>query len=404
MVGMSSQYLLRWNDHLSNYSDVFLSLREEEKFFDCSIACDDGVVGAHRMVLAGCSQYLRDLFVRLDTPHPIIFLVNTPRSLVLLLIEFIYRGEVHIPQNRLEQLVNLGQSLKVKGLTQIQLPSEPSKPPPDTITPMAFPQGLPPISPMMDSIPVVASLREVSHAQNCEGDVGDDELEMNIEEEEGGEGEGEGGGEGEEEGEGGGGEEEENCSTEMDEHDNNDNFDITLTPTKPITTTTTTTTASPMMKIMNTTNPFSNFKTTTTATNLTPTAKPMGNTPMGNTPGFKPKPKTPIRKLNVSGQNPNESPAPSQTPTDMPSQETAKRSSPYTVPSYHNNRSEKIMIGRYALLHGVDAAKKQVTHLYNTQIRTHTINKFIVLHERHNSNDKNDKKKKVESKVKKISS
>lgn len=81
------QYLLRWNDHLNNYNDVFLALREEEKFFDCSIACEDGVVGAHRVVLAGCSQYLRDLFVRLHTPHPIVFIANTSRSLILLLME-----------------------------------------------------------------------------------------------------------------------------------------------------------------------------------------------------------------------------------------------------------------------------------------------------------------------------
>ncbi|XP_045593970.2 protein jim lovell [Procambarus clarkii] len=142
----TSQYLLRWNDHLSNYGDVFLTLREQEEFVDCSIACDDGIVGAHRVVLAGCSSYLRDLFTRIANPHPVIFLMNTPRSLVIMLLEFIYKGQVHIPQNRLQQLVMLGQSLRIKGLQQIAVPVPEVSSPPNTLTPMAFPHGLP-ISP-----------------------------------------------------------------------------------------------------------------------------------------------------------------------------------------------------------------------------------------------------------------
>lgn len=142
-----SQYLLRWNDHLTNYGDILFSLREQEEFVDCSIACEDGLVGAHRVVLAGCSSYLRDLFARIHNPHPVIFLLNTPRSLVLMLMEFIYRGQVHIPQHRLQQLVVLGQALKIKGLTQIMMPVSSTLSSPNencnSITPLAFPHGLP---------------------------------------------------------------------------------------------------------------------------------------------------------------------------------------------------------------------------------------------------------------------
>ena len=65
---------------------LFISTLQEE-FVDCSIACEDGIVGAHRVVLAGCSSYLRDLFARVANPHPVIFLLNTSRSLVLMLME-----------------------------------------------------------------------------------------------------------------------------------------------------------------------------------------------------------------------------------------------------------------------------------------------------------------------------
>ncbi|XP_064105424.1 protein jim lovell-like [Macrobrachium nipponense] len=118
----TSYYLLRWSDHISNYAEMFLTLREQEEFVDCSIACEDGIVGAHRLVLAGCSSYIRDLFKRSSNPHPIIFLLDVSRSTVLLLMEFIYRGQAHIPHSRLRQLVTLGKALKIKGLSQVFMP------------------------------------------------------------------------------------------------------------------------------------------------------------------------------------------------------------------------------------------------------------------------------------------
>lgn len=118
----TSYYLLRWSDHIANYAEMFLTLREQEEFVDCSIACEDGIVGAHRLVLAGCSTYIRDLLKRSSNPHPIIFLLDVSRSTVLLLMEFIYRGQAHIPHSRLRQLVKLGKALKIKGLSQVFLP------------------------------------------------------------------------------------------------------------------------------------------------------------------------------------------------------------------------------------------------------------------------------------------
>ncbi|XP_068223270.1 protein abrupt-like isoform X2 [Palaemon carinicauda] len=126
----TSYYLLRWSDHVSNYAEMFLTLREQEEFVDCSIACEDGIVGAHRLVLAGCSSYMRDLLKHSNNPHPIIFLLDISRSTVLLLMEFIYRGQAHIPHSRLGQLVKLGKALKIKGLSQVFLPGRREPPSP----------------------------------------------------------------------------------------------------------------------------------------------------------------------------------------------------------------------------------------------------------------------------------
>ena len=97
--------------------DKFLVLQSE--YVDCSLACEDGIIGAHRIILAGCSTYFQQLFARTSNTHPIIFLTNTRRSLVLLLMEFIYRGKTYVPQDKLTKLLELGRQLHIKGLIRV---------------------------------------------------------------------------------------------------------------------------------------------------------------------------------------------------------------------------------------------------------------------------------------------
>jgi len=119
-----SNYELRWNDHIPYFTTVFQSLREMNELTDVTFACEDGVVGAHKLVLSSCSPYLRALFARLAVPHPVIFLRNTPRALVHHLMEFVYSGIVSVPEGQLAMVLNLGHSLQIQGLTMLKLSRE----------------------------------------------------------------------------------------------------------------------------------------------------------------------------------------------------------------------------------------------------------------------------------------
>lgn len=116
-----SNYELRWNDHIPYFTNIFQSLRDLNELTDVTFACEDGIVCAHKIVLSSCSGYLRILFTRLGTPHPVIFLKNTPVKLVRHILEFIYCGSVKVSKEELALVLNLGHSLQIQGLSKLKL-------------------------------------------------------------------------------------------------------------------------------------------------------------------------------------------------------------------------------------------------------------------------------------------
>merc|ERR1711936_285361 len=64
----------------------------------------------------------------LSQMHPIIFLKDVPPSDFERLLQFMYHGEVRVPNEDLESLILTAKSLKVKGLSASALPSSLSQP------------------------------------------------------------------------------------------------------------------------------------------------------------------------------------------------------------------------------------------------------------------------------------
>ena len=58
-MGSSEKFCLRWNDFATNVSGTFRELREEEDFFDITLACEDDQIKAHKVILSACSPFFR---------------------------------------------------------------------------------------------------------------------------------------------------------------------------------------------------------------------------------------------------------------------------------------------------------------------------------------------------------
>ena len=115
----SEKFCLRWNDFESNISVAFRELREEQDFFDVTLACDDeDHVEAHRVILSACSPFFRSVLRRTKHAHPLLYLKGVKHADLVSVLNFMYHGEVNVAQEELNSFLAVAEELKVKGLTQ----------------------------------------------------------------------------------------------------------------------------------------------------------------------------------------------------------------------------------------------------------------------------------------------
>jgi Cys2His2 zinc finger developmental/cell cycle regulator len=79
------------------------------------------------MVLSACSPYFQQLFVNHPEKHPIVILRDVPYADMKSLLDFMYRGEVSVDQERLSAFLRVAESLRIKGLTEVNDEKPPSR-------------------------------------------------------------------------------------------------------------------------------------------------------------------------------------------------------------------------------------------------------------------------------------
>lgn len=115
----SQRFCLRWNNHQSNLLSVFDQLLHDESFVDVTLAVEGQLLKAHKMILSACSPYFQTLFVGHPDKHPIVILKDVPYADMRSLLDFMYRGEVSVDQDRLTAFLKVAESLRIKGLTEV---------------------------------------------------------------------------------------------------------------------------------------------------------------------------------------------------------------------------------------------------------------------------------------------
>lgn len=104
--------------HNSKLANVLNQMLQCGSLVDVTIYCDDGQVNAHKLVLAASSTYFRNLFSRMTNTfhYPIIVLREMPVNDLKTIIQFIYHGEVNVPQNRVDSLMRCANYLQIDGM------------------------------------------------------------------------------------------------------------------------------------------------------------------------------------------------------------------------------------------------------------------------------------------------
>lgn len=107
-----------YDEFHENIGSSLLALQKCSALVDVSLACQDGQVPAHRVILAASSQFFQTVLNEVSSKDLVIYLKGVKVKYLNYLIEFIYNGNVDVPPNDLHKFLELGQELKVKGLAK----------------------------------------------------------------------------------------------------------------------------------------------------------------------------------------------------------------------------------------------------------------------------------------------
>ena len=116
----SENFCLNWNDFIKNVTSSFIELRRDQEFTDVTLACGDGQrIEAHKTILASGSLVFQDLLRQSvnKASHPLIYMRGLKTSDLNLIVDFLYHGEVNVPQEKLNDFLALAEELQLKGLS-----------------------------------------------------------------------------------------------------------------------------------------------------------------------------------------------------------------------------------------------------------------------------------------------
>ncbi|XP_034245402.1 zinc finger protein chinmo [Thrips palmi] len=117
-MGSEQQFCLKWNSFGSNLATAFGNLFKSESLTDVTLFCEGVTFKAHKLILAACSKHFQDLFETAPVcPSILVILDGTTSSNMSALLEFMYKGEVHVSQDSLPSFLKAAECLQVKGLS-----------------------------------------------------------------------------------------------------------------------------------------------------------------------------------------------------------------------------------------------------------------------------------------------
>merc|ERR1719220_2294833 len=94
-------------------------MKDAEQLTDVTVLCEDGTrFAAHRLILAACSSFFKQIFLSNENTPAWIYLKGVESLMLGFLLEFVYVGEVEVPEQFLAKFLETAGELKIKGLAK----------------------------------------------------------------------------------------------------------------------------------------------------------------------------------------------------------------------------------------------------------------------------------------------
>ena len=103
-----------------NSAQIILNqLWQDKDFTDVTLVTSgDRQIEAHKAILGSCSSFFRNIFLGTFHQKPVLYMHNVEPNRLLVLLEFLYKGEVQLEEDDLERFLELGKLLKIRGLEE----------------------------------------------------------------------------------------------------------------------------------------------------------------------------------------------------------------------------------------------------------------------------------------------
>ena len=110
------KFCLKQNGSQNIISPVFGSLRQDNDFTDVTLTSEDGEhVEAHKVVLAASSSFFRNIFIRNQHPHPLIYMRGINSMHLAAILDFLYYGETNVYQENFSEFIKISEDLQLNG-------------------------------------------------------------------------------------------------------------------------------------------------------------------------------------------------------------------------------------------------------------------------------------------------
>lgn len=118
----TEKYRLKWSKFETNILTAFQNLYETEQLSDVTLFCEGTTFKAHRLVLAACSSHFQNLFSNapVTATHTQLFVIldGTRADDLQILLQFMYKGEAYLHEDRIDSVIRTAELLQIKGLCE----------------------------------------------------------------------------------------------------------------------------------------------------------------------------------------------------------------------------------------------------------------------------------------------
>ena len=124
MAMVNNYHVLKNSPENIVYSDI-KTLRNENHFFDVTLACDDDtIIQAHKLILSAHSNIFKKILIQTQNTSPWIYMRGVEFQQLSAILDFMYTGEAKVEQRGLHQFLQAAKDLEIKGLVQTEQATE----------------------------------------------------------------------------------------------------------------------------------------------------------------------------------------------------------------------------------------------------------------------------------------